>query len=55
MSKETVQFVEMVRNEYALLQYGEYERQQILLNIAEAELDGEITPEQAAELRAQYE
>jgi len=55
MSEETVQFTEMVRNEYALIQYGEMERQEILLNIREAELNGEITPEQAEELRGQYE
>ena len=54
MSIEVVQFVEMVRLEYALLQFGELERQEILLNIAEAELDGEISNGQAQELREWY-
>ena len=49
MSKESVQFTELVR-----LQYGELERQEIVNNIADAELDGEITKEQAEELRKQY-
>lgn len=54
MSLASVQFIEMVREHYAVLQYGELERQEILLNIAEAELNGEITPEQAQELREHY-
>ena len=54
MSKEVQQFTELIRNEYALIIYGEVERQIILLNIAEAEMNGEITKEIADELRAQY-
>lgn len=55
MSIETQQFLEIVRIEYALLQFGELERQEILLNIAESELDGEITRIQAQELRRFYD
>jgi hypothetical protein len=55
MSQASMQFTEMVREHYALLQIGELERQEILLNIAEAELDKEITPEQAKELREYYQ
>ena len=54
MSKESNQFLELVRQEYALIQYGKIEREQILLNIRAAELNGEITKEQADELREQY-
>ena len=43
MSKETVQFAEMIRQEYALIEYGKLELQEILLNIADAELKGDIT------------
>lgn len=54
MSEATVQFTEMVRIAHTTLQIGELERQEILLNIAEAELNGEITKEQADDLRRQY-
>ena len=54
MSREVIQFVELVREEYALIQFGELERQEILLNIAEDELNGEISKEQANELRDFY-
>jgi len=54
MSKESVQFVEMVRRYYVILQLTELERQEILLNIAESELNGGISKEQANELRVYY-
>jgi len=54
MSRESVQFTEMVREHFTLLQIGELERQEILLNVAAAELDGEITKEQTDELREYY-
>ena len=51
MSKEVQQFIEMIREELYLIEYGKLERQEILLNIAEGVLDGKITPEEAEELR----
>lgn len=50
MSRESVQFIEMVREAYC----GLLEIAVILLNIAEAELNGEISKEQADELRTYY-
>ena len=49
------QFTEMVREHYYTTRIGELERQEILLNIADAELDHEITHEQAQELREYYQ
>jgi len=49
------QFGEIVREHYYTIQIGEQERQEILLNIADAELDHKITPEQAKELRNYYQ
>lgn len=49
------QFIEIARQHYCAIQIGELERQEILLNIAEAELNKEITPEQAKELREYYQ
>ena len=54
MSIAVQQFIEMVREEYYLIQFGQLEKQEILLNIAESQLDGEITQEQAQELREYY-
>ena len=48
------QFIQMVSEEYALIEFGKLEKEQILLNIAEDELNGGITKEQADELRAFY-
>lgn len=49
MSEEVSQFIELIN--WAI---GRLELELILLNIREAELDGEITKEQADELRALY-
>lgn len=54
MSLETVQFIEMVRKEFTLMQISELERHEILLNLAQSVLDGVTTTETAAELREQY-
>ena len=54
MSAAVQQFVEIVRQEYALIEFGKLEQQEIMLNIADAELNGEITQEQAEELRRLY-
>jgi len=50
MSKETVQFTEIIREEYYCL----LEVDMIFLNIRQSELDGEISKEQANELREYY-
>ena len=56
MGNEAVrQFVEIARQHYYSIQIGELERQEILLNIAQAELDNKITQEQAKELRKYYQ
>ena len=39
------QFIQMVSEEYALIEFGKLEKEQILLNIAEDELNGGITKE----------
>lgn len=54
MSRESVQFVEMVGERYYDLLMTNLERTEILLNIDKAEQDGEISREQADELREQY-
>jgi len=54
-SEETRQFTEMVRQSYYDLALAKAEREEILLNIRQAELDGKITKEQADELRKQYQ
>lgn len=51
MSKEVQQFYQMIAEEYALIEFGKLEKAEIMLNIAEAEMNGEITHEQAQELR----
>lgn len=51
MSTETVQFTEMVREHYFLLELEHTERELALVNILNAEMQGRITPEQAEQAR----
>ena len=51
MSNATVQFTEMVREHYFLIELERTEREQALVHIAQAELAGNITREQADEAR----
>jgi len=51
MTTATLQFLDLIRNEYRRLELARLERERVLLRITAAELSGEITKQEAKQAR----